>query len=76
MFFYKSHKRNDRQFVLIISIHRFKIKKNQRFIKKKIFEFVNERDVSLNIRVFNARFVNEIKNENIEQTYEKSRLII
>ena len=32
--------------------------------------------MSLNIRVFNARFVNEIRNENTKKTYEKSRLII
>ena len=32
--------------------------------------------MSLDIRVFNARFVNEIKNENTEKTYEKSQLII
>ena len=51
-------------------------KKNQRFIKKKIFEFVNKRDVLSNIRIFNVRFVNEIKNENTKKTYEKSRLII
>ena len=45
-------------------------------LKKKIFEFVNKRDVSSDIRVFNARFINEIKNENTKKTYEKSRLII
>ena len=28
------------------------------------------------IRIFNVRFVNEIKNENTKKTYEKSRLII
>ena len=28
------------------------------------------------IRVFNARFVNEIRNENTKKTYKKSRLII
>ena len=53
-----------------------KQKKINDLLKKKIFEFVNERDVSSDIRVFNARFVNEIRNENTKKTYEKSRLII
>ena len=29
-----------------------------------------------NIRVFNARFVNKIRNENTKKTYQKLRLII
>ena len=41
-----------------------KQKKNERFTGKKIFEFVDESDVSLNIRIFNARFVNKVKKEN------------
>ena len=53
-----------------------KQKKISDLLKKKFFEFVNERDVSSDIRVFNARFVNEIRNENTKKTYEKSRLIV
>ena len=68
-------------FLIENSFHLFqfidsKQKKISDLLKKKIFEFVNKRDVSLDIRVFNARFVNEIKNENTKKTYEKSRLII
>ena len=51
-------------------------KKINNLLKKRIFELINERDVLSDIRVFNARFVNEIKNENTKKTYEKSRLII
>ena len=68
-------------FLIENSFHSFqfidsKQKKISDLLKKKIFEFVNERDVSSDIRVFNARFVNKIKNENTKKTYEKSRLII
>ena len=68
-------------FLIENSFHSFQFidsrqKKISDLLKKKIFEFVNERDVSSDIRVFNARFVNEIKNENTKKTYEKSRLII
>ena len=51
-------------------------KKISDLLKKNVFEFINERNVSSNIRVFNARFVNEMKNENTKKIYEKSRLII
>ena len=68
-------------FLIENSFHLFqfidsKQKKINDLLKKIFFEFVNERDVLSNIRVFNARFVNEIKNENTKKTYEKSRLII
>ena len=68
-------------FLIENSFHSFqfidsKQKKISDLLKKKIFEFVNKRDVSSDIRVFNARFINEIKNENTKKTYEKSRLII
>ena len=68
-------------FLIKNSFHSFqfidsKQKKISDLLKKKIFEFVNERDVSSDIRVFNARFVNEIRNENTKKTYEKSQLII
>lgn len=53
-----------------------KQKKINELLKKKIFNLINKNNVSSNIRIFNARFVNEIKNENTKKTYEKSRLII
>ena len=51
-------------------------RKKSAIFKKKNFKFVNKRDVLSDIRVFNARFVNEIRNENTKKTYKKSRLII
>lgn len=45
-------------------------------LKKKIFKFVNKKNVFENARVFNPRFVNEIKNADIEKAFEKSRIVI
>ena len=38
---------------------------------KKIFKFVNHVEIFFNARIFNVRFVNEIKNADIEKTFEK-----
>ena len=53
-----------------------KQKKINDFLKKRIFKLADKNDVSSDIRIFNARFVNKIKNENTEKTYEKSRFVI
>ena len=53
-----------------------KQKKINELLKKKNFKFVNISEIFQNIKIFNARFVNEIKNENTEKIFEKSRLIM
>lgn len=45
-------------------------------LEKGVFELASERDVPPGTRVFNARFVDEIRNEGTEQAYEKSRLVV
>jgi hypothetical protein len=37
---------------------------------------MNRNDVSSNARIFDSRFVNEIKNLDIDKAFEKSRLIV
>jgi hypothetical protein len=37
---------------------------------------MNRNDVSSNTRIFDSRFVNEIKNLDIDKTFEKSRIIV
>ena len=41
-----------------------------------MFELVNLNDVPKGGRVFNSRFVNEIKNLGTNKAFEKSRLVV
>jgi hypothetical protein len=45
-------------------------------LKRQIFKIIIIFEVFKNIRIFNFRFVDEIKHSIISQTYEKFRLII
>ena len=45
-------------------------------LERGVFAIVNEADISQDIRIFNSRFVDEIKNSGTNEVYEKSRLIV
>jgi hypothetical protein len=45
-------------------------------LKRQIFELIIISKVLKNVRIFNFRFVDEIKHSDISQAYEKSRLVI
>ncbi len=45
-------------------------------MKRQVFEIITISEVSKNVRIFNSRFVDEIKHSHIWQTYEKFRLMI
>jgi hypothetical protein len=45
-------------------------------LEKKIFLSINKKNVSANIRIFNSRFVDEVKTSDIEKAFEKFRLMI
>jgi hypothetical protein len=45
-------------------------------LKRQIFELIINSKVFKNVRIFNFRFVDEIKHFDISQAYEKSRLMI
>jgi hypothetical protein len=45
-------------------------------LKRQIFEIITISEMSKNVRIFNFRFVDEIKHTNTSQTYEKSKLIV
>src|SRR5450432_2959538 len=45
-------------------------------IEKGVFEVANEADVPQGIRIFNARFVDEVKNKGTDKAFEKSRLVV
>jgi hypothetical protein len=45
-------------------------------LEKEIFEPINKGDVSIDVRIFSSRFVDEIKHSDIEKAFEKSRLVM
>ncbi len=54
----------------------FKQKKINDLIEKNVFQSVNKNDVSLDVRIFNSRFVDEIKHFDIDKAFEKSRFVM
>ena len=45
-------------------------------LERGVFAIVNEADIPQDIRIFNSRFVDEIKNSGTNEAYEKSRLVV
>jgi hypothetical protein len=54
----------------------FKQKEINELIEKNVFQSINKSDVSTNVRIFNFKFVNEIKHFDIDKAFEKSRLVM
>jgi hypothetical protein len=54
----------------------FRQKKISDFIEKSVFRSISKNDVSSDVRIFNFRFVNEIKHLDIDKAFEKSRLVM
>ena len=54
----------------------FRQKEINELLKKNVFKIINHENVFENIRIFNFRFVDEIKHFDIDLIYEKSRLMI
>ena len=53
-----------------------RLKKLNKLLEKKIFEIINIKDLFTKTRIFENHFINQIKNEEIEKAFEKSRFII
>ncbi len=45
-------------------------------LEKGVFQVVNPKDLPVDIKVFNSRFVDEIKNASTDKAFEKSRLVV
>src|SRR5579871_1486997 len=45
-------------------------------LERGVFMIVNEADIPRDIRIFNSRFVDEIRNSGTNEAYEKSRLVV
>jgi hypothetical protein len=54
----------------------FRQKEINDLIEKNVFRSINKNDVSFDIRIFNFRFVDEIKHLDIDKAFEKSRLVM
>ncbi len=54
----------------------FRQKEINDLIEKDVFQSVVKNDVSFDVRIFNSRFVDEIKHSDIDKAFEKSRLVV
>jgi hypothetical protein len=54
----------------------FRQKEINDLIEKDVFQSVRTDDVSLDVRIFNSRFVDEIKHLDTDKAFEKSRLVV
>ncbi len=54
----------------------FRQKEINDLIEKDVFQSVRTDDVSFDVRIFNSRFVDEIKHFDIDKAFEKSRLVM
>jgi hypothetical protein len=54
----------------------FRQKEINDLIEKSVFRSINKNDISSDVRIFNFRFVNEIKHFDINKAFEKSRLVV
>ncbi len=54
----------------------FRQKEINDLIEKDVFQSVRTNDVSFDVRIFNFRFVNEIKHFDIDKAFEKSRFVV
>ena len=59
-----------------INFQTFRLKKLNELFEKEIFEIINIKDLFTEARVFESRFVNQIKNEKTKKAFEKLRLVI
>ena len=54
----------------------FRLKEINGLLEKGVFEIINKEDVPVGTRIFDSRFVNQVKNKGTEKTFKKLRLII
>jgi hypothetical protein len=54
----------------------FRQKEINELIEKDVFQSVDKNDVSPDVRIFNSRFVNEIKHFDTDKAFEKSRFVV
>ena len=60
----------------LFSYTAFRQKEISKLLEKGIFKFISHAEIFSDARIFNSRFVDEMKNADTEKTYEKSRLMM
>jgi hypothetical protein len=45
-------------------------------LEKEVFKLVKKKNISQGIRIFNSRFVNELRNQGTDKVFKKSRLVV
>ena len=60
----------------LINFQTFRLKKFNELLEKGVFEIIHIDNLFIKARVFENRFMNQMKNEETEKTFEKSRLVI
>ena len=63
-------------FLIFTSFVKSTQKKINGLLKKRVFEVVSISKVPKNIRIFNSRFVDKIKNFAAANAFEKSRIVV
>ena len=54
----------------------FRLKKLNKLFEKKVFEIIHIDNLFAETRVFENRFINQMKNEETEKAFEKSRFVM
>jgi hypothetical protein len=68
--------KEDSNTVFVVDYTKSRKKELDGLMKKGVFKIVKSSEVPIDARIFNCRFVDEIKNKGIPQAYEKSRLVV
>ena len=59
-----------------VNFQAFRLKEFNELFEKEMFEIINIEDLFIKARVSDNRFINQMKNEETEKAFEKSRFII
>lgn len=74
--FIQSHDSNNPTFERISPSTESRRKEVNSLLEKGVFEMVNLADIPKGIRIFNSRFIDEIKNAGTDKAFDKSRLVV
>jgi hypothetical protein len=62
--------------IALLQFAAFRQKEINDLIEKDVFQSIKTNDVSFDVRIFNFRFVDEIKHLDTDKAFEKSRLVV
>jgi hypothetical protein len=68
--------KEDNNTIFVVDYTKSRKKELNSLMKKDVFKIIKSSEVPIDARIFNYRFVDEIKNKGIPQAYEKSQLVV